>query len=87
MQKNNVDVTLFAGGSNENHQLNSVVATGQKDILNNPNRISAIIDGIANGLYDDIPIWENKRYKENPLLCDGDGPINKFRTWVNQFYK
>ncbi|MCS5543363.1 MAG: Rieske (2Fe-2S) protein [SAR86 cluster bacterium] len=48
---------------------------------------SAIIDGIANGLYDDIPIWENKRYKENPLLCDGDGPINKFRTWVNQFYK
>tara|TARA_Y100001949_G_C15938270_1_gene308942 strand:+ start:161 stop:1147 length:987 start_codon:yes stop_codon:yes gene_type:complete len=46
----------------------------------------AIIDGIANGLYDDIPIWENKRYKDIPLLCDGDGPINKFRTWVSQFY-
>ena len=47
----------------------------------------AIIDGIANGLYDDIPIWENKTYREKPVLCDGDGPINKFRIWVSQFYK
>ena len=47
----------------------------------------AIIDGIANGLYDDIPIWENKTYRERPVLCDGDGPINKFRIWVSQFYK
>ncbi len=46
----------------------------------------AIIDGIANGLYDDIPIWENKTYREKPVLCDGDGPINKFRIWVSQFY-
>tara|TARA_B100000586_G_scaffold270189_1_gene252521 strand:+ start:6842 stop:7831 length:990 start_codon:yes stop_codon:yes gene_type:complete len=47
----------------------------------------AIIDGIAKGIYDDVPIWENKRYKDEPALCDGDGPINKFRTWVGQFYK
>ncbi|MGY8772382.1 MAG: hypothetical protein ACKVID_03260 [Gammaproteobacteria bacterium] len=20
------------------------------------------------------------------MLCDGDGPINKFRKWVGQFY-
>jgi hypothetical protein len=26
----------------------------------------------------DIPIWENKIYLENPLLCDGDGPIAKY---------
>tara|TARA_B100000780_G_C20860131_1_gene341932 strand:- start:297 stop:599 length:303 start_codon:yes stop_codon:yes gene_type:complete len=46
----------------------------------------AIIDGIANGVLDDMPIWDNKSYVAQPLLCDGDGPINKFRKWVGQFY-
>jgi hypothetical protein len=34
----------------------------------------------------DIPIWEHKRYLENPTLCDGDGPINQYRKWFRQFY-
>jgi len=34
----------------------------------------------------DFPIWENKRYRERPLLCDGDGPIQEFRRWARQFY-
>jgi len=34
----------------------------------------------------DRPIWENKRYCEPPLLCDGDGPILHLRTWMKQFY-
>ena len=34
----------------------------------------------------DIPIWENKIYRETPLLCDGDGPIAKYRKWFSQFY-
>ncbi len=34
----------------------------------------------------DIPIWENKVYLEEPVLCDGDGPINKYRKWFQQFY-
>jgi len=46
----------------------------------------AIIDGIANGVLDDLPIWDNKSYVSDPILCDGDGPINKFRKWVSQFY-
>ena len=46
----------------------------------------AIIDGIANGVLDDVPIWDNKSYVANPILCDGDGPISKFRKWVSQFY-
>ena len=33
----------------------------------------------------DIPIWENKRYRANPPLCDGDGPIGAFRRWCRQF--
>jgi hypothetical protein len=33
----------------------------------------------------DIPIWENKCYRPNPPLCDGDGPIGAFRRWCRQF--
>lgn len=35
---------------------------------------------------EDIPIWEHKKYEPNPILCDGDGPINKYRKWFRQFY-
>jgi len=35
----------------------------------------------------DIPIWETKRYRERPKLCDGDGPIMQFRRWARQFYE
>jgi 3-ketosteroid 9alpha-monooxygenase subunit A len=34
----------------------------------------------------DIPIWEHKTYRPIPLLCDGDGPISRFRVWARQFY-
>jgi len=34
----------------------------------------------------DIPIWENKAYRSAPLLCDGDGPIMRYRQWTRQFY-
>ena len=35
---------------------------------------------------DDIPIWENKIYIDAPKLCDGDGPIARYRRWARQFY-
>ncbi len=34
----------------------------------------------------DFIIWNNKRFRPNPLLCDGDGPILQFRKWFKQFY-
>jgi phenylpropionate dioxygenase-like ring-hydroxylating dioxygenase large terminal subunit len=34
----------------------------------------------------DIPIWENKLYRDRPTLCDGDGPIMAFRRYARQFY-
>ena len=39
------------------------------------------------GFEDDIQIWENKLFREQPVLCDGDGPINQLRRWYRQFYK
>jgi 3-ketosteroid 9alpha-monooxygenase subunit A len=38
------------------------------------------------GFHQDIAIWENKKYREVPVLCDGDGPIIKLRHWYAQFY-
>jgi 3-ketosteroid 9alpha-monooxygenase subunit A len=38
------------------------------------------------GFHQDIAIWENKRFRDVPVLCDGDGPIMKLRKWYAQFY-
>lgn len=38
------------------------------------------------GVEGDIPIWHHKRFNEFPLLCDGDGPIMRFRKYFSQFY-
>ena len=35
---------------------------------------------------EDVEIWHNKVRIDNPLLCDGDGPIYQNRTWYEQFY-
>ena len=34
----------------------------------------------------DVEIWKTKVYRPDPILCDGDGPINKLRKWYNRFY-
>ena len=34
----------------------------------------------------DLVIWKNKKYRPNPLLCDGDGQILQWRDWFKQFY-
>lgn len=34
----------------------------------------------------DFIVWNNKKYRPNPLLCDGDGPILKYRKWFRKFY-
>ena len=46
----------------------------------------AIISATRQGYYDDVNIWEHKLYRTQPVLCDGDGPLNKLRKWYSQFY-
>ena len=44
-------------------------------------------DGLAPGTrWEDIPVWENKKYASKPVLCDSDGPIAKFRKHFATFY-
>ena len=38
------------------------------------------------GFEEDIAIWENKQWRDRPVLCDGDGPMGRLRKWYRQFY-
>jgi 3-ketosteroid 9alpha-monooxygenase subunit A len=38
------------------------------------------------GYQEDVAIWENKVWRDRPMLCDGDGPIGALRRWYKQFY-
>jgi len=47
----------------------------------------ATIDAFAkSGIYQDVPIWEHKQFKEHPVLVKDDGPIAEYRQWAKQFY-
>lgn len=61
--------------------------TKPKDISEQFNMFTdVLIEEIVRQVGHDIPIWENKIYRDNPILCDGDGPIAKYRKWFKQFY-
>jgi 3-ketosteroid 9alpha-monooxygenase subunit A len=34
----------------------------------------------------DVPIWENKVYRDRPPLTRVDGPVAQYRRWFRQFY-
>lgn len=36
--------------------------------------------------WQDVEIWQDKMYQPEPILCDGDGPVNKLRRWYENFY-
>jgi NAD(P)-dependent dehydrogenase (short-subunit alcohol dehydrogenase family) len=46
----------------------------------------AIIKGLIRQLEEDKIIWEKKVHRDAPALCDGDGPIARFRRYYSQFY-
>jgi 3-ketosteroid 9alpha-monooxygenase subunit A len=47
----------------------------------------AYAENLRIGFHEDIAIWEEKIFREIPVLCDGDGPIIKLRSWYAQFYQ
>lgn len=50
-------------------------------------RVAALNAKITNEQFlQDVPIWENKVYREQPALLEVDGPIAEYRRWYRQFY-
>jgi phenylpropionate dioxygenase-like ring-hydroxylating dioxygenase large terminal subunit len=46
---------------------------------------AALIADVVRQVDQDIPIWENKIYREIPVFGAADKPITTFRRWVSQF--
>ena len=50
--------------------------------------ISELNDKITNEQFrQDLPIWENKIYRDRPILTKVDGPVSQYRRWFQQFYR
>lgn len=46
----------------------------------------AYVEQARAAFYEDVSIWHSKTRVDNPLLCDGDGPVYQLRKWYEQFY-
>ncbi len=44
------------------------------------------IDGMSQGVIQDVRIWKNKIHRANPVLCKADRYLAEFRRWAKQFY-
>lgn len=48
--------------------------------------VAGYVDVLMNGFRQDARIWEHKRWRDRPVLCDGDGPIMQLRAWYAQYF-
>jgi cholesterol 7-dehydrogenase len=48
--------------------------------------VSYVVGSWISQWRNDIEIWENKIYRQRPLLAKGDGPVHRLRRWLRQFY-
>jgi 3-ketosteroid 9alpha-monooxygenase subunit A len=49
--------------------------------------VKQYVDMTNKAFGEDVEIWHNKVRIDNPLLCDGDGPVYQNRQWYEQFYQ
>jgi len=52
----------------------------------NPEALTSFFDYYAKDWELDMPLWNNKQFKDKPNLAEGDGDISRFRKWYRQFY-
>lgn len=62
----------------------------KKDPSLNEKQNQALVDEYTQmsiaSFVQDVDIWNNKIRVDNPLMCDGDGPLNLSRKWYQQFF-
>jgi 3-ketosteroid 9alpha-monooxygenase subunit A len=51
-----------------------------------PAVLEGYIGAARDGYLEDVAIWENKRWRDQPIFADGDGPIGEVRKWYTSFY-
>jgi nitrite reductase/ring-hydroxylating ferredoxin subunit len=55
-------------------------------VANGPDGARAAAEAFAGGISQDLPIWENKRYVDRPVITKGEKKLLEQREWVRQFY-
>ncbi len=53
---------------------------------NGPDAARQAAAGFSAGVAQDLPIWENKRYVERPVVTKSEKKLLEQRQWVKQFY-
>lgn len=73
---------------NSFHQRFGVMVKKQKHLSDEENNAvaKAYADMVFTAFAQDQAIWDTKKRVDNPLLCEGDGPIYQLREWYSQFY-
>jgi hypothetical protein len=59
---------------------------GDRDEAEALGEIRAQMDEQQHITSQDFAIWDHKRYRPKPVLCDEDRPIAQYRQWARQFY-
>ena len=55
-------------------------------LANGEGAATSAADSFCAGVSQDIPIWENKMYRDRPVLTKSERPILEHRKWAEQFY-
>jgi nitrite reductase/ring-hydroxylating ferredoxin subunit len=53
---------------------------------NGPDAAKQAAASFSSGVSQDLPIWENKRYVERPVLTKSERKLLEQREWASQFY-
>jgi hypothetical protein len=55
-------------------------------VAGGPTAAAEAAQSFCEGVSQDIPIWENKIYRDRPVLTRSEKPILEHRRWAQQFY-
>ena len=53
---------------------------------NGPDAARQAASSFSGGVSQDLPIWENKRYVERPIVVKNERKLLEQREWASQFY-
>jgi hypothetical protein len=55
-------------------------------VANGPDAAKDAAVAFSTGVSQDLPIWENKRYIERPVVTKSEKKLLEQRQWARQFY-
>lgn len=79
-------VTFFSSTTPIDREGVHVRWTFMTPVANGPKAAQKAAEAFLAGVSQDVPIWENKRYVERPIIIKDERTILDHREWCQQFY-